>query len=88
MALYAAKTVVLLAIVEYACKLFPTVHRIIMTIAASVAVFGLDLALLRVNYLGGYYEMFGLIAGNVAVFGIPGLLFFLSKVKKNARPMA
>lgn len=88
MALYAAKTIVLLAIVEYACKIFPTVHRIIMSIAASVIVFTLDLLLLRVNYLGGYYEIFGLTAGNVAVFGIPGLLFFLSKVKKNARPVA
>ncbi len=87
MGLYGAKAVVLLAVVEYACKIFTRIHRGLIVLAACVIIFLVDLVLLDINELGHYFEGYGLIFGNIAAVGIPLLLFFLSKVKKRAIPV-
>jgi len=84
MGLFAAKTIIVAAIVEYACKLFRRAGRVWVVIAACAAVFLIDLFLLKVNRLGKLFELFGTYAGNLAAVVIPAALFVLAKVKKHA----
>ncbi len=88
MGLFAAKTIVITAALESACKLLPRVSRALIIIGISVAVFCIDLVLLQQNALGYLFEAFTLTAGNVAALVIPVALLILTKVKQHAQKTA
>ncbi|HOF99938.1 MAG TPA: GerAB/ArcD/ProY family transporter [Clostridia bacterium] len=79
--LFAAKTIVMLAVMEYGCKLLPNVKRLYIALGVMLAVFLGDLYAFGKGYFGEFFETFCLTAGPVASFGIPALLLILAKVK-------
>jgi spore germination protein len=87
MGLFAGKTIMLLSVVEFACKLLPRVKRIYIVVAACAAVFVSDIIILNTKNFGEDFEVFAIYTGTVAVIGIPAILFILAKVKKHAHKM-
>jgi hypothetical protein len=79
--LFAAKTLVMLAVMEYGCKLLPNVKRLYIALGVMLAVFLGDLYAFGKGHFGEFFETFCLTAGPVASFGIPALLLILAKVK-------
>ena len=88
MGLFAAKTIVITAALEFACRLLPRVSRALVVAGISIAVFCIDLVLLQQNELGRLFEAFTLTAGNVAALVIPVALLILTKVKQHANKTA
>jgi len=84
MGIFAGKSIVYLAIVEFACRLFPRVKRAVIVIAAGAAIFLLDLLILDINSFGAFFNVFAIFIGTAAAIVIPVLLFVLAKVKKRA----
>ncbi|HWQ59258.1 MAG TPA: GerAB/ArcD/ProY family transporter [Clostridia bacterium] len=83
MGLFAAKTIVMLAALEYWCRLFPKVKRHFVVLVVMLAVFLTDLVLFNVNDLAGIYESIFLYAGNVSALVIPATLNILARAKRN-----
>lgn len=79
--LFAAKTIVMLAATEYACKVFSKVKRIYVVLAVMTAVLASDLYFFSLGHFGDFFEPFCLTAGLFAAFGIPGILLIIAKVK-------
>lgn len=88
MGLFAAKTIVITAALEFACKLLPRANRALAVTCISAAVFAMDLVLLQLNAMGRLFELFALTAGNVAALVIPVALLVLTKVKQHANKKA
>jgi len=79
--LFAAKTVVMLAVMEYGCKLLPKVKRLYIALAVMLLVFMGDMFLFSLGHFGDFFEVFCRTAGVAAAFGIPLMLLIIAKVK-------
>lgn len=80
--IFAGKTIVYTAVVEFGCKLFPKVKRWVMVIEVGVAIMILVLIFLDINKFGQYFGVFGAVLGIIATAFIPALLLMIAKVKK------
>jgi spore germination protein (amino acid permease) len=82
--MFVAKTVAILLTSEYACRLMPKVKRIVIVIAVTVIVIGIDVLYYNIKGFDEFFKVFFLSAGNAAAIGIPLILLIIAKVKGHA----
>lgn len=82
--LFAAKAVAMLAAVEYGCKLFPKVKRVIGTCVVALIVSAVSITLFSVENIWGIYDYIFLYMGNFGALVVPLAFHLLAKVKPNA----
>lgn len=82
--LFCGMILVFLAILEFACKIFPKVKRLLMTILIGVILFTLSVFGLKLQDPDKLFQSFGIYLLLTSSFGIPILLFVLSKIRKRA----
>ncbi len=76
--------VVYLSIVEYACKLFAKIKRIIIVPAVGILLFGLSFFAIKINQSEQFLTSVIPIAGIFTALIIPIILLLIAKVKKRA----
>ncbi len=82
LSMFAGMISVYVAVLEYSCKLFPRIKRIILMFAIDVIFFVLSLFGLKINNMRDVFESFAPYLVIVACMVIPILLFVVAKVKK------
>lgn len=81
---HAGITIAYTSVVEYVCKVFSKVSRVIIVICVGAAIFILALFTLGIDNFGKVFGEIIIYFGLVAAAFIPILLFVIAKVKKHA----
>ena len=84
MGVFASKSIVYLAVVEYTCRLLPKVKRIVPVIAAGIIILTTSVLTVNIKDIAKIFSGIITIAGFAAALFIPGILLLIAKVKKRA----
>lgn len=84
MGIHAGITIVYTSIVEYVCRIFSKVSRVIIVVCVGIAIFVLGTIASGINNFGKVFSELVIYFGLAAAAFIPILLFVIAKVKKHA----
>lgn len=82
MSLFAGMIIVFLSSLEFACRLFPRVRRLVITPVLAAVLYGLCLAVLGVSNIGDILDSFAPYLVTTSAFAVPGLLLLIAAARK------